>query len=416
MAALKYWLWLTTAPGLSNRTKLLLLEHFSSPEDVYYAQPDELCLVEGVTKQQAQVLADKSLTRAETVLADCAKDGQFIVTMDDAAYPGRLRDMYDPPVVLYGKGSMPLFDEEAAVAVVGTRKCTPYGTGAASQLGYELARQGGLVVSGLAKGIDGAAHQGALRAGGFTAAVLGGGVDPGSAGSIPSPPLFCSAVRRRLYEDIAATGVLLSEYPPGTEPKGSHFPVRNRIISGLSLGVLVVEAPERSGALITANTALEQGRDVFAVPGPINADTSRGCNQLIRDGAGLVMEAWDVLGTYQRQFPQKLRPIRAAMPETPKGAEDETRDTPVPAKQEGEKAPERPVLDLAGEGAALTDDQKRVLRVLPADRPLLADEAAVMTELPVRRVLSALTMLEIDGYVCRQGAGSFLRTVELREE
>lgn len=145
MAALKYWLWLTTAPGLSNRVRLLLLEHFSSPEDVYYAQPDELCLVEGITKQQVESLSDKSLTRAERVLADCAKDGQFIVTMEDAAYPARLRDMYDPPVLLYGKGSMPLFDEEAAVAVVGTRKCTPYGTGTASQLGYELARQGGLV-------------------------------------------------------------------------------------------------------------------------------------------------------------------------------------------------------------------------------------------------------------------------------
>lgn len=147
MAALKYWLWLTTAPALSNRAKLLLLEHFSSPEDVYYAQPDQLCLVEGITRQQAESLSDKSLARAEKVLADCARDGQFIVTMDDAAYPARLRDMYDPPVLLYGKGSMPLFDEEAAVAVVGTRKCSPYGTRAASQLGYELARQGGLVIS-----------------------------------------------------------------------------------------------------------------------------------------------------------------------------------------------------------------------------------------------------------------------------
>lgn len=406
MAALKYWLWLTTAPALSNRAKLLLLEHFSSPENVYYAQPDELCLVEGVTKQQAEALADKSLDRAERVLANCAKDGQFIVTIDDAAYPARLRDTYDPPVLLYGKGSMPLFDEEAAVAVVGTRKCTPYGTGAASQLGYEMARQGGLVVSGLARGIDSAALEGALRGGGFTAAVLGGGVD------VIYPP-----ENRRLYEDIAATGVLLSEYPPGTEALGRHFPVRNRILSGLSLAVVVVEAPARSGALITANDALEQGRDVFAVPGPINAWTSRGCNQLLRDGAGAALEAWDVLGTYQAQFPRKLRPVRESMPEKPKGPAEETPPVrPAEKPEEPAKAPARPVLDLAKDGGALTDDQKRILRVLPVDRPLLADEAAVLTELPVRRVLSALTMLEIDGYVCRQGAGSFLRTVELREE
>ena len=382
MAALKYWLWLTTAPALSNRAKLLLLEHFSSPEDVYYAQPDQLCLVEGITRQQAESLSDKSLARAEKVLADCARDGQFIVTMDDAAYPARLRDMYDPPVLLYGKGSMPLFDEEAAVAVVGTRKCSPYGTRAASQLGYELARQGGLVISGLAKGIDGAAHQGALRAGGFTAAVLGGGAD------VVYPP-----ENRRLYEDIAATGVILSEYPPGT-----------------------VEASAQSGALITARLALEQGRDVFAVPGPINAASSRGCNQLIRDGAGLVMEAWDVLGTYQQRFPQKLRPIRAVLPETPGSAEAEPASASAQPVRQPEKAPALPILNMAREGAALTDDQQRILRMLPTDRPLLADEAAVATDLPVRRVLSALTMLEIDGYVCRQGAGSFLRTVELKEE
>ena len=405
MAALKYWVWLTTLPGLTDHSKQLLMAHFSSPEDIYYADEEALWQVNGLRKEQAALLDNKSLSAADRVLSDCARKDIFLVTMADALYPERLRNIYQPPLLLYGKGAMPLFDEEAAVTVVGTRSCTPYGIHCAEKLGYELTQQGGMVVSGMAKGIDAAAMRGALRFGGFTCGVLGGGVD-----------VIYPAENRRLYEDIAATGVLLSEYPPGTEPKGSHFPVRNRIISGLSLGVLVVEAPERSGALITANTALEQGRDVFAVPGPINADTSRGCNQLIRDGAGLVMEAWDVLGTYQRQFPQKLRPIRAAMPETPKGAEDETRDMPVSAKQEGEKIPARPVLDLAGEGAALTDDQKRVLRALPADRPLLADEAAVMTELPVRRVLSALTMLEIDGYVCRQGAGSFLRTVELREE
>ena len=405
MAALKYWVWLTTLPGLTDHSKLLLLQHFSSPEDIYYADEEALWQVEGLKKEQAALLNSKSLTAADRILSDCARKDIFLVTMADAMYPDRLRNIYQPPLLLYGKGAMPLFDEEAAVAVVGTRSCTPYGVHCAEKLGYELTQQGAMVVSGMAKGIDGAAMRGALRFGGFTCGVLGGGVD-----------VVYPAENRRLYEDIAATGVLLSEYPPGTEPKGSHFPVRNRIISGLSLGVLVVEAPEKSGALITANTALEQGRDVFAVPGPINADTSRGCNQLIRDGAGLVMEAWDVLDTYQRQFPQKLRPIRAAMPETPRGAEEEAAQAPAKPERQQEKPPAMPVLDLAKEGAALTDDQKRILRVLPADRPLLADEAAVMTELPVRRVLSALTMLEIDGHVRRQGAGSFLRTVEFREE
>ena len=228
------------------------------------------------------------------MLEDCARDGQFLLTMDDAGYPARLRNIYDPPLLLYGKGSLPLFDDEVAVTVVGTRDCTPYGVRAASQLGYELARQGALLVSGMAKGIDGEALKGALRAGGFTAAVLGGGAD-----------VVYPAANRRLYEDIAATGVILSEYPPGTEPKGDHFPVRNRLLSALSLATVVVEAPEKSGALITAATALEQGREVFAVPGPFDAPKSRGCNALIREGAGLVCEAWDVLSFYESRFPHE---------------------------------------------------------------------------------------------------------------
>ena len=142
MAALKYWVWLATLPGVGSRAKLQLLEHFSSPEEIYYAQSEELLLSGAVNKVQALLLEDKSLRRAEEVLAACAGAGQFIVTMDDTIYPARLRDIFDPPLLLYGKGSMPIFDDEVAVAVVGTRKCTAYGTDVASQLGYELAKQG----------------------------------------------------------------------------------------------------------------------------------------------------------------------------------------------------------------------------------------------------------------------------------
>ena len=267
MAALKFWTWLTTLPGLSSRSRLLLLEHFQSPEDIYYADTEELLLAEGMTRAQAELLGDKSLDRAERVLEECARKEQFILTMQDAAYPNRLRGIYDPPVLLYGRGALPLFDEEAAIAVVGTRSCTPYGVAVAEEFGYEMAKQGALVVSGMARGIDAAAQRGALRAGGLTAAVLGGGVD-----------VVYPAENRRLYEDSAAVGVLLSEYPPGTEPRSGHFPVRNRIMSGLTLASVVVEAPPRSGALITAHLALDQGRDVFAVPGPITAEASRGCD------------------------------------------------------------------------------------------------------------------------------------------
>lgn len=405
MAALKYWVWLTTLPGLGQRTKLQLLEHFASPEEIYFAPEEELLLTEGVTKAQCALLADKSLDRAEKVLEDCAKDGQFLLTMDDAAYPARLRNIYDPPLLLYGKGSLPLFDEEVAVTVVGTRSCTPYGVKAASELGYELAKQGALLVSGMAKGIDGEALRGALRAGGFTAAVLGGGAD-----------VVYPAANRRLYEDIAATGVILSEYPPGTEPRGEHFPVRNRLLSALSVATLVVEAPERSGALITAATALEQGREVFAVPGPFDAPMSRGCNGLIREGAGLVCEAWDVLSFYESRYPHKLRLLRAKLPPLPKGAPETESGEPAKPVEEVPPAPALPVLDISQDPGGLTDDQIAVLSVLHTDIPTLTDDAAILADLPVRRVLSALTVLEIDGYVCRQGARSFLRTVELKKE
>lgn len=403
MAALKYWVWLASMPALTNRSKLLLLEHFTSPEDIFYADEGAYLQVEGLQKAQAALLADKSMERTERILMECTRKELFVLTMDDATYPARLRNIYDPPVLLYGKGSMPLFDDEATVAVVGTRSCTPYGVSAAEQLGYEMAKSGAIVVSGLAKGIDAAAHRGALRAGGFTAAVLGGGVD-----------VVYPAENRRLYEDIAATGVLLSEYPPMAEPEGWHFPARNRIISGLSLGTVVVEAAEHSGALITANTALEQGREVFAVPGPINAPASKGCNRLIREGAGLVSCGWDVLEEYQNRYPHRLKKNGEELPPMPEGSEEKMK--PAKAAEKIQEAPALPVLDLARNEEGLTDDQLRIVQVLTTDQPILVDDVAEITGLPMRRVLSALTVLEIDGFACEQGARCFVRTVEIKKE
>ncbi len=405
MAALKYWVWLTTLPGLTDHSKQLLMAHFSSPEDIYYADEEALWQVDGLRKEQAALLDNKSLSAADRVLSDCARKDIFLVTMADALYPERLRNIYQPPLLLYGKGAMPLFDEEAAVTVVGTRSCTPYGIHCAEKLGYELTQQGGMVVSGMAKGIDAAAMRGALRFGGFTCGVLGGGVD-----------VIYPAENRRLYEDIAATGVLLSEYPPQTEPEAWHFPVRNRILSGLSVAVAVVEAPERSGALITAENAIEQGRDVFAVPGPIDAPNSAGCHRLIREGAGLAACGWDILGEYESRFPHKLRRTAPPMPPLPRMA-GEPKTAEKRKTEEVQDAPEvaqTPALPqlTAAEWDSLSAEQQAVLRVLRPDKPQLTDQLAEDSGLPIQRVLPALTLLEISGWAAQNGARSFVRTAE----
>ena len=402
MAALKYWVWLQTLHGVSDPLKLALLEHFSSPEEVYFADEEAYLRVEGITKQNVLPLLGKSMAVAEKVLSDCARAKIFIITMDDALYPDRLRNIYDPPILLYGKGKMPLFDEEVALAMVGTRRCTPYGVRVAEEMGYGLARQGAVVVSGLARGVDAAALRGAIRGGGFPVAVLGGGAD-----------VIYPAENRSLYEDIAATGVLLTEYPPHTEPEGWHFPIRNRILSGLCLGTVVVEAPrERSGALITAHAAAEQGKDVFAVPGPIDAPMSQGCLQLIREGATLVGSAWDVLEEYAPRYPHKIRQNEAQLPLMPAGA-PETEKPVKSAVEEPEEKPPRPILDISDCG--LDEEQLLLLRQISPETPSLSDDIAERAGLSIHRALSALTLLEISGYIVKSGARSFLRTVDIKE-
>ena len=395
MSALKYWLWLAELRGLKNQTRLALLRHFGTPEDVFYADTGEILLTEGITREQAAILEDHRLHTAERILADCQRLDLRLLTIQDAEYPGRLKNIYDPPCLLYVKGRLPAFDEEVAVAVVGTRDATPYGISCAEKLGYGLAKGGAVVVSGLAKGIDAAATRGALRAGGITVGVAANGLD-----------VRYPWENRYLYEDVAAAGALLSEYPPGTEPFKTNFPVRNRILSGLSLATLVVEAPERSGALITADTAVEQGRDVFAVPGPIDAPNSVGCNRLIRECAVLTADAWDLLQEYEARFPDKLRREEARKEPEKLGYE---------ARQKEEPRPVPPSLRLSDPEISLTDDQIALLRALSDEEPIQVDDLIEQTGIPTRRVLSALTLLEIEQYVQQHSGKHYTRAVTLTE-
>ena len=394
---LKYWVWLAELPGLSNQSRLALLRHFGSPEDVFFADREELLLAEDVPKKQAQLALNRDLSIADRILADCQRLGQRILTLQDAEYPQRLRNIFDPPAVLYVKGRLPVVDEEAAVAVVGTRDCTPYGVSCAERLSRELAACGAVVVTGLAKGVDAAAARGALRAGGPVIGVTGNGLD-----------VYYPWESRELYDDVAAAGALVSEYPPGSEPEGRHFPARNRIMSGLSVAALVVEAPERSGALITARLALEQGREVYAVPGPIDAPASVGCNRLIRDGAGLASEGWDILRDYEARFPDKLRREEDLPPWTPLPARQPPAPKPRPLPEE---APDESLRTVGAGG--LTDDQIALLQTLEPEAPAQVDDLIQATGIPARRVSSALTMLEIDGMVRQHSGKRYTRTVTL---
>ena len=407
MAALNYWLWLTTRKGIGAKGVLRLLEQFSSPEHVYYAGQEQYDQIPGLSASGRQALLDKDLSGAEAILGDCDRLGVQIMTLQDADYPERLRQIADPPAVLYLRGRRFRFDEEAAIGVVGSRDPSPYGAQVAPRLGLELASGGALLVSGIAQGIDSLALRGALKGGGPVVSVVAGGVD------VPYPYR-----NRFLYQDVAAVGALISEHPPGTPHKGEFFPLRNRIISGLSLGVVAVECARFSGTMKTMDHALEQDRDLFAVPGNIDAPMSQGPNWLIRQGAKPVTCGEDILDEYRDRFPQKLKASGRLAPQTVQARlEDvprEGKQTPPPGgAQAGEK--EAPGLSLEQQRARFTDDQLALLHALE-EKNCVADELVERTQIPARRVLSALTMLQVDGAVEELPGRRFRPLVRLARE
>ena len=377
---LRYWIWLSLRSGVSDRERIKVLEHFGTPEDCYYADAAAYSAVEDLRQSAAEALLEKDLQEAEEILHLCEKKRIKILLFHDSNYPNTLKNIADPPVVLYYQGRLPDFNQEPMIGVVGTRKASAYGLKAARQLGKELSAHGATVVSGMAEGIDAMATWGALEAGSSPVGVLGCGVDR-----------VYPRCNRELFRKVEQCGCLISEYPPETPPNRWQFPRRNRIISGLSCGVLVVEAPEKSGALITARQALEQGRDVFVVPGNIGVSTCLGSNALLRDGAGVAMSGWDVVGEYAYRYPDKIRKeIEKQEGKTEKIAVD---NAPAPIYSD---------VDKNAEG--LDSVEQKLLAALGTEEQLI-DTVIAKTGLSSGEVLAALTMLEVQGIVTTRPGG-----------
>ncbi len=356
---------LAMVPGVGPATRRALLEAFGSAEAALAAASSRLREVPGVGPTIAQrIVAANDEIDAEGQLRLCRESGLQLLTEDSPDYPRLLREIYDPPAILFVRGQL-LPADALSIAIVGTRHCSQYGRQQAERLASGLARAGLTVVSGLARGIDAAAHSAALQAGGRTLAILGSGV------LNVYPPEHVA-----LAEQVAAAGAVISENPPMSEPMSGTFPQRNRVITGMSLGVIVVEAGDRSGALISARHAMEQGRDVFAVPGRVDSRTSRGCHQLIRDGAKLIETVDDVL--------EELGPLVEAAPQS------DGRVIHHPAELQ------------------LNDQERAVLEAIDTE-PTSIDAVALASGLPIQRVLATLSVLEMRRLVRRVSGNTVTR-------
>lgn len=357
-----YWIGLNLVRGIGAVRFRHLLEYFGDAKTAWQASDSHLRasgLSEKITQNLIQLRTGVDLHLIE---AQLNKLDVTVLTWDDPTYPHRLQEIDQPPPVLYVRGKLVEADEWA-VAIVGTRRVTNYGKQVTEQLARALAQSGITVVSGLARGTDSIAHQTALNAGGRTIAVLGSGVD-----NLYPPE------NRRLAEDMMQRGAVISDYALGTQPEAANFPPRNRIISGLAMAVVVIEASQQSGALITADFAAEQGREVFAVPGSIYAPQSHGTNRLIQQGARPMLNPQDVLEVLNLNRVTQHREARAILP---------------------------------------TNDLEARLLTLIRDEALHVDEISVQTQLPVKDITAALTMMELKGMVRQMGG---MHYQSLREE
>lgn len=394
-----YWIWLSQAFIVGSDKPNQIVAEFGSPRAFYDNGLEHAEELGYLSPSEISKMRRTSLERAEFIVKECKRLEIRILTQDDEEYPNRLKEIFAAPLVLYVKGELGGLDDEPVITVVGTRKATSYGQRVTGNISYELAKAGAVVVSGCALGIDSYAHLGALKAGGRTIAVLGCGLDV----DYPSP-------HTKLKQQILLKhGALVSELPPGTEPTPTIFPVRNRIMAGLSLGVLVTEAPEHSGSLITAQHALDQGKDVFCIPpSDIYSPMQSGVIKYIRDGASVVFCAKDILYEYMTEYSHKLNIDKllddyASGKNSQKSKQNE--ETERPQAEIREPAPEKkksvPEEDISAKPAPPADLKGNKLLVYQAleYKPVPVDVIAEMTGLEVKEVLAILTELEIVGLI-----------------
>jgi DNA processing protein len=361
---MKEWISLNMTPGVGPRAATKLLERFGSAENVFHARRTELEslrlrpeTIESIIRQEFHEKAIEELQRVRDMGGD-------ILVLDDGSYPYLLREIADPPITLYVKGDWQACFDAPCVGLIGSRKCSTYGENASTMMSRDLAGQGLCIVSGLARGIDSAAHRGTIAAGGRTVAVLGTGLDT----------IYPKENTKLVEEILSSGGAVVTQFPLGTPPLKDNFPYRNRIISGLSHGVLIVEASERSGSLITARLAMEQNREVMAVPGNITSRNSFGTNYLIKSGAKLVQQWQDVAAELPQEIAARILP-------------------PKLEKTAGEEAPAPSQPELVPSG--LTENEIKIWSLLSADENVHIDSLLESSGLSFGDLNSALVGLDI---------------------
>ncbi|MBQ3074697.1 MAG: DNA-processing protein DprA [Clostridia bacterium] len=428
---LLYWLWLSLACRPGSALPSTLLKFFGSPKKIYEANEEDFSQLDVPFYGHEKELCDKSLDRAKDILSWCKKEKVSLMTPEDYFYPDAFRVLPNKPMVLYYLGNFCDFDNRFTVGIVGTRHPSNYGLHAAKRISYDLARSGAVIVSGLAMGIDAAAHRAALYHESFTVGIIGCGIDK-----------VYPKENAELYEEVIRKGLLMTEYPPGTAPMGKNFPVRNRLISALSDAVCVIEGSEQSGSLITAEDALKQGKTLYAVPGSIFARESAGSNFLLRIGAKPCLSAYDLVEDFRSRYPVLEGAVALFKPGDVKQKKKEKKKSPDlkkkirsyvfpgSARAEEEKAlpdeygfilvdgdaPQEPEEKQGGEPSGrevqasclpqLSTEERNVYSALGYE-PVNAD-SLVTEELSASALLRILTKLEMKGLVRKVPGGKYV--------